>query len=477
MENKPQHTKLKRGLGLVDSSMLIMGSMIGSGIFIVSADIAKAVESPGWLLLSWVAAGLITIFGALSYGELAAAMPKAGGQYIYLKEAWNKLTGFLYGWTLFTVIQTGTIAAVGVGFAKYTGVFLPSVSAENILIHAGFLKISSQQMLAIGVILFLTFYNFRTVKAGALLQNVFTVAKIFALFSLILFGLYKALSGSGDATHFTNMFSSHAASSPDFIWIFGAALLGSLFACDAWNNITFTAGEIENPQKNLPRSLVIGTGTVILLYFLVNVIYIYILPMNEIADAPNQRVATVLMERIMGNGGAYLMAALIMISTFGCLNGIILTGARVYYAMANDKLFFNAASRLNKNDVPSGSLAIQGIWASILALSGSYSQLLGYVMFAVLFFYILTVIGIFILRKKKPDMERPYRAFGYPVLPALYIGFASFVCIALIRQDVLVSKIDFNNLSNSVIGPSLSGLLIVIAGVPVYYLIERFRKA
>lgn len=446
--------KTRRGLNLLDSSMLIMGSMIGSGIFIVSPDIARQVHTPGLLLLSWVLAGLITILGALSYGELAAAMPKAGGQYIYLKEAYNKLMGFLYGWTLFAVIQTGTIAAVGIGFAKYTGVFFSGIAVDNYLLSIGSFHISTQQALAIAVILLLTFYNFSSVKKGAIMQNVFTFTKIAALVGLVVLGLvFGFTSGKGNMSHFSPAF-------PDtytlpMAGIFFSAMLGSLFSCDAWNNITFTAGEVINPQRNLPRALLIGTGTVIGIYILANIAYLYVLPIDTIAHAKDDRVATLLLQTVMGNAGLIVMAALVMVSTFGCLNGIILTGARVYYAMAKDGLFFRPAAKLNGNDVPANSLAFQGIWASLLVLTGSYSDLLAYVMFAVLLFYILTIAGIFILRRKQPGLPRPYKTLGYPVLPLAYIVLASIVCICM-----LIYQTEFAG----------RGLLIVLAGIPLYYI-------
>jgi len=451
---------VKRGLNLLDASMLIMGSMIGSGIFLVSPDIARQVKTPGLLILSWVLAGVMTIVGALSYAELAAAMPKAGGQYIYLKEAYNKLTGFLYGWTLFAVIQTGTIAAVAIGFAKYTGVFLPAIASTNHIIDIGSFSISTQQFLAIAVIMALTIYNFSSVKKGALMQNLFTFTKIAALLALVGAGLiFGFSSGKGSLSHFSPVLPDNFRLST--IGIFLSASLGALFAADAWNNITFTAGEVINPKRNLPRALIIGTGTVILIYILANVAFLYVLPINQIQNAPDDRVATMLLQAVIGASGSFLMAALVMVSTFGCLNGIILTGARVYYAMSNDGLFFPAASRLNKNDVPANSLLFQGLWASCLVLTGSYGDLLAYVMFAVLLFYILTISGIFILRKKQPDLERPHKVWGYPYLPLTYIVLASLVCICILYYQRLYAGV---------------GLLIVLAGIPLYFLSKRFFK-
>ena len=443
---------LDKQLTLFDSTAIIIGSMIGSGIFIVSAEIARKVETPGMLLLTWVITGIITIFGALSYGELAAAMPKAGGQYVYIKEAFGPLYSFLYGWTLFAVIQTGTIAAVGVAFAKFTGVFFPVISGDNYLFKMESFGINTQQVLAVLLIIFLSLYNFRNIKAGAVLQNIFTVSKVLALLVLVVLGLYFGLSGMGNSDHFTPMF-------PDVITlttigVFGAAMTGSLFSADAWNNITFTAGEVKNPQRNLPLSLLMGTSTVIILYLLANIAYIYVLPIEQIQHAENDRVATLMMNTVLGNSGRYFMAAMIMISTFGCLNGIILTAARVYYAMAKDKMFLPSAAKLNKNDVPANSLMMQCIWACLLCFTGTYGDLLNYIMFAVMLFYILTISGLFVLRVKRPDMERPYKAFGYPVIPAIYIILAS-----LVAMNMLIYQSQF----------SLYGLIIILTGIPVYY--------
>ncbi len=449
----------EKKLSLFDSTAIITGSMIGSGIFIVSAEIARQVETPGMLLMAWVVTGIITIFGALSYGELAAAMPKAGGQYVYIKEAFGPLYGFMYGWTLFAVIQTGTIAAVGVAFAKFTGVFFPVISGNNYLVDAGFLKISTQQVLAVLLIIFLSLYNFRNIKAGAFLQNIFTVSKVLALLLLVILGLYFGFNGHGSAGNFTPAF-------PDIITlttigIFGAAMTGSLFSADAWNNITFTAGEVKNPQKNLPLSLLIGTSTVIILYLLANVAYLYVLPIEKIQHAENDRVATLLMETILGNSGKFFMAAMIMISTFGCLNGCILTAARVYYAMAKDKMFLAPAAKLNKNHVPANSLTMQCIWSCLLCFTGTYGDLLNYIMFAVMLFYILTISGLFVLRVKKPEMERPYKAFGYPVIPAIYILLASLVAL-----NMLIYQTKF----------SIYGLIIILTGIPIYYFFKKQKS-
>ncbi len=448
---------LSKQLSLFDSTAIIIGSMIGSGIFIVSAEIATKVETPGMLLMAWVVTGIITILGALSYGELAAAMPKAGGQYLYLKEAYGPMYGFLYGWTLFTVIQTGTIAAVAVAFAKFTGVFFPEISADTLLMSMGAFQINTQQLLAISVIILLTLYNFREVKAGAMLQNVFTVVKVASLLLLVILGLYFGSQVSGSIENFKPVF-------PDIITlttigVFGAAMTGSLFSADAWNNITYTAGEVKNPQKNLPLSLFLGTSIVILLYILANIAYLFALPIEQIKTAESGRVATLMMKTILGDQGKFFMAAMIMVSTFGCLNGIILTAARVYYAMAKDGLFFKKAGELNKNHVPARSLGMQCIWACLLCFSGTYNDLLNYIMFAVMIFYVLTISGLFVLRKNRPDMHRPYKAFGYPVLPFIYIVLA-----ALVALNMLIYQSAF----------SLYGLLIILLGIPVYFIFKKY---
>jgi basic amino acid/polyamine antiporter, APA family len=445
-------------LSLLDSAMLIMGSMIGSGIFIVSAAIARDVQTPGLLLLAWVVTGIITIFGALSYGELAAMMPQAGGQYVYLKEAYNPMSGFLYGWTLFAVIQTGTIAAVGVAFAKFTGVFLDFIN-EKPVVFLGFFSLSTQQLLGMACVLALTFLNFRDVKTGALVQNLFTFAKIGAVLLMIGLGIFAAFQGKGSWQNFSPAFPQ--TFSPGMLGIFGAALVGSLFSSDAWNNITFTAGEVKNPQRNLPLSLLIGTGAVTLLYLAANLVYVYLLPISQIQNASSDRVGTLLMQNILGNPGGYFMAAMIMISTFGCLNGLILSGGRVYFAMAKDKLFFPKAGQLNKNGVPANALAFQGVWACLLTLTGRYNDLLDFVIFAVLIFYILTVAAVFVLRQKRPEILRPYRTFGYPVVPGLYILLALGICVCL-----LIYKPE----------ASFSGLGIVLIGIPVYFLLNRNRQ-
>ncbi len=451
---------LEKKLSLFDSTAIIIGSMIGSGIFIVSAEIARQVQTPGMLMLAWIVTGVITIFGALSYGELAAAMPKAGGQYVYLKESYGPLYGFLYGWSSFGVIQTGTIAAVAMAFAKFTGVFYPEVlAADHVVLNLGFLTINTQQLLAVSLIIFLTLYNYKGVKAGAVLQNIFTVTKVFALLLLVVLGLYFGFHGMGNWNNFKPVF-------PDVITlatigVFGAAMTGSLFSADAWNNVTFTAGEIKNPQRNLPLSLFIGTTTVIFLYLLANLAYLYVLPIEKIQGAENDRVATLLMQTILGAKGKFFMAAMVMISTFGCLNGVIFTSARVYYAMAKDGFFLKAATKLNKHDVPANSLLMQCVWSCLLCFSGTYGQLLNYIMFVVMLFYVLTITGLFVLRVKRPEMVRPYKAIGYPVLPAIYILLALLVSTVMMIYQT---------------GDSLRGLVIVLIGIPVYYLFSKNSK-
>jgi APA family basic amino acid/polyamine antiporter len=449
---------LIKGLGLVDSTTLVMGSMIGSGIFIVAADISRQTQSPGLMLLTWVITALLTITAALSYGELAAAMPHAGGQYVYLREAFGPLYGFLYGWTLFLVIQTGTIAAVAVAFAKYTGVFAPWISAQNYLVGSGRLGLTTQQALAIAVVLFLTWSNTRGIRTGAVVQNIFTFAKVAALLGLIGFGFLVGRNAEAVTRNFGDFWGG-ASWSFDTLRVVGVAMVGALFSSDAWNNVTFTAGEVRNPKRNLPLSLALGVGAVSLLYFACNLVYLNVLPLEAIQHASEDRVATAAASGILGPVAVQLMAAAIMISTFGCNNGIILAGARVYYAMAKDGLFFRRAGALDpEHHTPAFSLAIQCVWAVLLTLSGGYNDLLDYVIFAVLLFYILTIAGLFVLRRTRPEMERPYRAFGYPVLPAAYIVIAGVIEILLLLYK-----------------PSYTwpGLIIVLLGLPVYFVWRR----
>jgi APA family basic amino acid/polyamine antiporter len=456
--NRDVNAGLVKGLGLIDATTLVMGSMIGSGIFIVAADISRQVQSPGLMLATWLITAALTIIAALSYGELAAAMPHAGGQYVYLREAFGPLFGFLYGWTLFLVIQTGTIAAVAVAFAKYTGVFVPWISAQNYLIGSGRIGLTTQQALAIAVLVFLTWSNTRGIRTGAVVQNVFTFAKVAALLGLIGFGFLVGRNPQAVARNFGDFWGSGGWNF-DTIRLVGVAMVGALFSSDAWNNVTFTAGEVRNPKRNLPLSLALGVGVVSALYLACNAVYLYVLPLEAIQHAPEDRVATAAASAILGPVAVQLMAAAIIISTFGCNNGIILAGARVYYAMAQDGLFFRRAGKLDPvHHTPAFSLVIQCVWATLLTLSGSYNDLLDYVIFAVLLFYILTIAGLFVLRRTRPDMERPYRAFGYPVLPAAYIVVAGLIEILLLLYK-----------------PSYTwpGLIIVLLGLPVYFVWRR----
>ncbi|MGD0200462.1 MAG: amino acid permease [Bryobacteraceae bacterium] len=449
---------LLKGLGLLDSTTLVIGSMIGSGIFIVAADIARQVRSPGLLIMTWVVTAALTLTAALSYGELAAAFPQAGGQYVYLREAFGPLSGFLYGWTLFLVIQTGTLAAVAVAFAKFLGVFAPWVSAQTVLLRLGPLGVSSQQLVAIAVLALLTWVNTRGVRTGAQVQNVFTFAKVGALLGLVFLGLALGSNPSAVARNFGG-FWENADWTFGTIRLVGVAMVGALFASDAWNNVTFAAGEIRNPRRNVPLALALGVTIVSAIYISCNLVYLKVLPLEAIGAAAEDRVATAAAQVILGPVAVQVMAAAIMISTFGCLNGMILAGARVYYAMALDGLFFRPVARLNPlRRTPVVSLVVQCAWACLLTLSGTYSDLLDYVIFAVLLFYILTIAGVFVLRRTRPGLERPYRAFGYPVLPALYIAAAGLIEVLL-----LLYKPKY----------TWPGLIIVLLGVPVYYFWRR----
>ena len=461
----------KRSLGLFDATMIVAGSMIGSGIFIVSSDITRHVGSAGWLLLVWLLTGFMTITAALSYGELSGMFPKAGGQYVYLREAFNPLAGFLYGWSSFTVIQTATIAAVGVAFSRFTAYLLPGVSENNILLDLGFLKISAAQVLAIAMIVFLTYTNTKGVKGGKMIQTTFTSTKLLALFGLIILGFLLTQNNSWSANWQTGFGTMEdlgvnneghvpggwqSISGLVFVGAIAAAMTGSIFSSDAWNNVTFIAGEIKNPKKNIGLSLFLGTLIVTIIYVAANLMYLYVLPLDSIAFAKNDRVAVVAAEQFLGSSvGPYVIAVLIMVSTFGCNNGLILAGARVYYTMANDGLFFKKTGRLNKHAVPAYALWAQCIVACILCLSGRYNDLLTMISFVVVMFYALTIIGIFVLRKREPGMPRPYKAFGYPFLPALYVLLAIAFCTALIFASPTYS---------------LWGLLIVLLGIPVYYI-------
>ena len=494
-----QDKELVKGLGLTSATMLVMGSMIGSGIFIVSAEIARETASPALLVGAWVVTGFLTIVGALSYGELAAMMPRAGGQYVYLREALGPLWGFLYGWTLFLVIQTGTIAAVGVAFGKFLGIFFPSISSSNWILH--FWKVppipigpmvlgnmdvglNTQNLAAILVVVALSIINIFGIKTGALIQNVFTIAKASALFGLVLLGIFigrnaQAVAANfGDFWHNAGLGAQHAVQvgvggpmvMVGTLTILAVAQVGSLFSADAWNNVTFTAGEVKNPNRNLPLSLAMGTGVVIALYIGCNFIYLSALPLMGSANgvtilergiqyASEDRVGTAVMTQMFGSLGGWLMAGAILLSSFGCNNGLILAGARVYYAMAKDGLFFRNVAKLHpKYKTPAVSLMVQMVWTCVLCVSGSYGQLLDYIIFAVLVFYILTIFGLFVLRRTHPDAPRPYRAIGYPVLPAIYIVMALFIDVVLLRYKPQYTW---------------PGLMIVLLGIPVYFLWSR----
>lgn len=462
LQSRAAGADLRPGLSLLDATMLVVGSMIGSGIFIVSADIARTVGSPGLLLLVWVATGVITLFGALSYGELAAAMPKAGGQYVFLREGLGPMTGFLYGWTLFLVIQTGTIAAVAVGFARFLQVFVPAVTPDVFLSMGRLpmpggqieLGLSLQRLVAIAVVALLTWVNMRGLREGKLVQNTFTLAKSAALLGLIGFGIALGFDPEAVTTNFTDMFQG-APTGTSLVLAFGAAMVGSLFAADAWNNVTFAAAEVRRPERNLPLALALGTGGVVLLYLLANVAYLAVLTLAEIQSAPQDRVGTLTMQEAFGGLGLYLMAGAILISTFGCINGMVLAGSRVYFAMARDGLFFQRAARVSpRTHVPTWALAMQGLWTAFLTLTGTYSQLLDYVVFAALIFYALTTLALFRLRVTRPEMPRPYKAIGYPVVPGLYMLSAiSIAAILLVAKPVY----------------SFSGLALVLLGIPVYF--------
>ncbi len=476
---KDTTSSFRKEIRLFDAIMLVAGTMIGSGIFIVSAGIAREVGSAGYLMLIWGITGCITIAGALSYGELAAMYPKSGGQYVFLREAYNPLVAFLYGWTLFLVIQTGTIAAVGVAFAKFTGVLIPFFS-EKPFYSIGSFGISTVQVLAIASIWVLTYMNLQGVKNGKFIQNLFGSTKIIALLGLIIVGLFWGSNPEAIQANFANMWQfsnttvveGQASTTSNFttwgmIALIGTAMVGSLFSSDAWNNITFAGDEIVNPKRTLPLSLAIGTGLVTILYLLANLVYLWTLPLlgsptaqtiigKGLQFAENDRVAIAVAIQIGGNTAMWVMAVLIMISTFGCNNGCILSGSRVYYAMGQDGLFFKAMGNLNRNGVPATGLITQSIWASLLCLSGNYNNLLDYVMFAVLLFYILTIAGIFILRFKQPNLPRPYKAFGYPIVPALYVVTVTLICVILLIYKPLYTW---------------PGLIVVLLGVPVYYVL------
>jgi APA family basic amino acid/polyamine antiporter len=490
-----KQTGFIRGLGLLDSTTIVAGSMIGSGIFIVSSEMSRQVGSPGWLLVAWIITGLLTVIGALSYGELAAMMPKAGGQYVYLREAFSPIAGFLYGWTLFMVIQTGTIAAVAVGFARYFGVLWPKLSESNYIIqpiHLGSsyaISLSTAQLVGLILIALLTWMNTRGLRLGKFVQNVFTITKTGALIALIVLGVVVGWNATAANANFGDLWTvrgklqdvGHGLTALTTFGLFVGICVSqtnSLFSADAWNNITFTAGEVKNPRRNIPLSLAFGTFLVIGLYLLANVAYLVTLPFETIQTVPSDRVASATADVIFPGLGATIMAVFIMVSTFGCNNGLILAGARAYWAMARDGLFFRSAGELNNKHVPAWGLVIQGIWAAALVLPRTitgtnpstgeptygnlYGNLLTYVISAALVFYILTIAGIFRLRSTQPDAERPYRAFGYPIIPALYIiGAAVILAVLLIYQT----------------STTWPGFIIIATGIPVYFIWRRVGKA
>ncbi|WP_348261260.1 amino acid permease [Telmatobacter sp. DSM 110680] len=490
-------------LGLFSSTALVAGSMIGSGIFLVDADIARTANSPALVLGAWVVTGLLTVIGALSYGELAAMMPKAGGQYVYLRESLGPLWGFLYGWTLFLVIQTGTIAAVCVAFGKFLGVFFPAISTTHWLWHIAHVPpvtvgpmvlgnmdigVNTANLTGIVIVFFLAFVNMFGVKLGSMIQNVFTSAKALSLAALVLLTLTVGRNATAMAANFGNSWTEFWKNSGwsslhpvqvgiggpivfvNLLVVLAVVQVGSLFSSDAWNNITFTAGEVKNPRRNIPLSLIMGTGFVVTMYFLATLGYLMVLPMHGdphgatalargLQFASEDRVGTAALEVVFHSGGAYLMAAAILVSTFGCANGLSLAGARVYYAMSQDGLFFKSVGKLSeKYKTPSAGLFVQACWTALLCVSGSYSQLLDYIIFAVLVFYILTILGLFVLRVKQPGASRPYKALGYPVLPALYIVMASWICIVLLRYKPQYTW---------------PGLVLVLLGIPVYLFWSR----
>ncbi len=469
-----EQNSFKPSLGLLDATMLVAGSMIGSGIFIVSADITRNVGSAGWLVMVWVITGFMTISAAMSYGELSAMYPKAGGQYVYLKEAYNPLVGFLYGWSFFAVIQTGTIAAVGVAFAKFAGYFFPALNMQdqNILTHIGSIKIYPAQIFAIGIVVLLTYINTRGVKEGKIIQTTFTVSKLLSLFGLILCGFLFVDTSYWSANWETGMLSQKALMNDDgtitwesiggitLLGAIAASMVGSIFSSDAWNNVTFIAGEIKNPKRNIGLSLFLGTLLVTIIYVSANLMYLNVLPLNSIAKPEEDRLAVAAASVIFGAAGRSIIAILIMVSTFGCINGLVMAGARVYYTMAQDGLFFKKAASLNSNAVPQWALWSQAVVACLLCLSGRYGELLDMVSFVVVIFYVLTIIGIFILRKKRPDIERPYKAFGYPFLPLLYVLMGLSFCVLLI-----MFKPEY----------TWPGLIITLLGVPLYFIAVRSK--
>jgi len=463
--------QFKPSLKLVDATMLVAGSMIGSGIFIVSADIVRNTGSAGWLLLVWLITGFMTLTAALSYGELSAMYPKAGGQYVYLKEAYNPLVSFVYGWSLFTIIQTATIAAVGVAFAKFTAYLIPQFNEDLVLLQVGILRISPAQVLSMAVIILLTFINTSGVNSGKLIQTTFTLAKILSLLGLVLFGLFAIDSSVWNENwqiadawklqqlHADGTFSSYTITAA--LGTLAAAMVGSLFSSDAWNNVTFIAGEIKNPKRNIGLSLALGTLIVTVIYFLTNLMFTGVLSLQEIAYAEKDRVAIEASHVIFGQMGTVIVAVMIMVATFGCCNGLILAGARVYYSMARDDMFFKNAGELNRNSVPGIALWVQCVIACLWTLSGHYGDLLDMISFVVVAFYVLTILGIFILRKKQPAIPRPYKAFGYPVLPIIYILMGTSFCILLMIYKP---------------GYTWPGFFLALLGIPVYYLLDKLNR-
>lgn len=476
-----ENNLLKKRVKLFDGIAMVSGAMIGSGIFIVSADIAKKIGSPGWLMVVWLITGVITVIGALSYGELAAMMPKVGGQYVYLREAYHPLIGFLFGWTTFLVIQCGSIAAVGVGFAKFSGVLMPWISEKNILFHIGSLNVNSTQLIGMIMILFLTWLNTRGIVTGKTVQNIFSSTKVIALLGFIVLGLIVT-KGVGAWQLNKEVFwqASKIGENNEIIPLagfalftaLGTALVGSLFSADAWYNVTYISGEVVNPKRVVPLSLVFGTALVCTLYLLANFVYIRFLPLHGtpggadvlargIQFATDDRVATSAMSVVIGDYAAVIMAIFIMISTFGCNQIMILAGPRVYYAMAKDGLFFKRIGSLNRKGVPAFALIVQCIWSILLCLSGTYNNLLDYVTFAMLLFLTLTILAIFVLRRKRPDIERPYKAFGYPVVPAIFILTTLTIMLIL-----LFYKPDY----------TFPGLVLVLVGIPVFFLWRKYNK-
>lgn len=463
-------TKFKPVLGLWDGTMLVAGSMIGSGIFIVSSDILRNVGGSGWLVAVWLITGFMTITAAVSYGELSGMFPRAGGQYVYLKEAYNPLIAFLYGWSFFAVIQTGTIAAVGVAFSKFMAYKVPAVSEDIVLLDLGFFRISPAQLVSIFIIVLLTYINSRGVKGGKAIQTTFTVTKLVSLFGLIVFGFLMMNGSVWEANWSADAWNLHKLNADNSIETYttiaaigaiAAAMVGSIFSSDAWNNVTFIAGEMKNPQRNIGLSLFLGTLIVTIIYVSANLMYTAVLPLHDIAFAEKDRVAVAASHAIFGEVGTTIIAFMIMVSTFGCNNGLILAGARVYYTMAKDGVFFKQAGELNRFAVPQRALWVQCILASLWCLSGKYGDLLDMVSFVVVLFYMLTIIGIFILRKKQPDAPRPYKAFGYPVLPLIYILMGTTFCSLLIYYKP---------------GYTWPGLIIALIGVPLYYFAMNRKK-